>query len=521
MIALFCALLLAAQDPDTDRDGLSDFHEVHKHRTDPRKADTDGDGVPDGDPDERREFTYTVRALLHVMPPFDRSGATDDGQDARVLREAPDHLEVEFILYPFSTAGEAIEASADWRRPPAALRPDLAAGVTTNWDDAFRRRLLADLKADGIDAATLDDRALVERASRWLMDRARFQDGFTTFMLEFPSGRPRVLAALRARFDDELKKSGLTADEQFRRELFGKGMYETRSRGSCTSSAVYLTTCLRGLGLPTRMVLCFPVIDASDPGERALVAKGLTHHRVRCTVETAAAKMGDSWCSHTFNEVWVGGRWRRLNYARLGQPILDAEYLGLMVHVHTFRDLADAKLAPTWGLRSIRGDRGDVFGHSNPYSCTALEDRFGAHARVPNPAPGGEYESLTVRRVWWWDDPAKPSQVQMTLDAPGGHLVLHVDEGAPCGSKPPSFGRFYEQAGKEFTLRADGRRDVRARAERGFWEDAGAGRCDFYVRIPPEELKHLAPDVAYRLAPRDAARWRVADGVTVVREKGY
>lgn len=401
MILLLCALL-AAQDPDTDRDGLSDFHEVHKHRTDPRKADSDGDGVPDGDANERREFTYTVRAVLHVMPPFDRAGANDDWQDARVVAERPDHLEVEFILYPLGTAGEAIGSSAEWRRPPAALRPELAAGVMTNWDDGLRRPLLADLKSDGIDAAALDDRALVERASRWLMERARFQDGFTTFMLEFPGGRPRVLPGLRERFDDELKKSGLTAEEQFRRELYGKGMYETRSRGSCTSSAVYLTTCLRALGLPTRMVVCFPVIDASDPGERGLVAKGLTHHHVRCAVEAAVARMGSSWSSHTFNEVWVGGRWRRLNYARLGRPILDAEYLGLMVHVHTFRDLADAKLAPTWGLRSIRGDRGDVFGLSNPYSCVALEDRFGAHAQVPNPepAPRDGYDAVTVTRVW-------------------------------------------------------------------------------------------------------------------------
>jgi len=106
--------------------------------------------------------------------------------------------------------------------------------------------------------------------------------------------------------------------------------------------------------------------------------------------------------------------------------------------------------------------------------------------------------------------------VQLKLDAEGGHLVLHVDEGPPCGSSP-SFERFNERAGKEFTLRAEGRRDVRARAERGLWADRSAGRCDFYVRIPPEELRHLEPGVAYRLAPRDEARWRVADGVVIVR----
>ena len=42
-LALLAAVALPVQfpDPDADRDGLSDFREVHKHRTDPRKADTD------------------------------------------------------------------------------------------------------------------------------------------------------------------------------------------------------------------------------------------------------------------------------------------------------------------------------------------------------------------------------------------------------------------------------------------------------------------------------------------------
>ncbi len=48
VLAIALALLASVDgDPDTDRDGLSDFHEVHKHFTDPKKADSDGDGTPD------------------------------------------------------------------------------------------------------------------------------------------------------------------------------------------------------------------------------------------------------------------------------------------------------------------------------------------------------------------------------------------------------------------------------------------------------------------------------------------
>ena len=59
------------QDIDSDGDGLSDFQETHKYFTDPKKADTDGDGVPDGEWSERREYAYTIRNELEVLRPVD------------------------------------------------------------------------------------------------------------------------------------------------------------------------------------------------------------------------------------------------------------------------------------------------------------------------------------------------------------------------------------------------------------------------------------------------------------------
>src|SRR5688500_14487452 len=92
LLASLAALPLAAQvDPDTDRDGLSDFQETHKYRTDPRKADTDGDGVPDGDWRERREHQYTIRTVIQVMRPVTIEWLCDDHQDARVLDETAEH----------------------------------------------------------------------------------------------------------------------------------------------------------------------------------------------------------------------------------------------------------------------------------------------------------------------------------------------------------------------------------------------------------------------------------------------
>jgi hypothetical protein len=43
------ALHTALDNPDSDGDGLSDYDEVKKWKTDPMRPDTDGDGFPDGE----------------------------------------------------------------------------------------------------------------------------------------------------------------------------------------------------------------------------------------------------------------------------------------------------------------------------------------------------------------------------------------------------------------------------------------------------------------------------------------
>ena len=91
-------------DPDTDRDGLSDFQELHKYLTDPAAADSDKDGTPDGDWDERREYAYTVRTLVRVVGPASVD-AVDDYQDARITDRGEDWAELEAIHYPLGTAG--------------------------------------------------------------------------------------------------------------------------------------------------------------------------------------------------------------------------------------------------------------------------------------------------------------------------------------------------------------------------------------------------------------------------------
>ena len=84
-----------------------------------------------------------------------------------------------------------------------------------------------------------------------------------------------------------------------------------------------------------------PDDHAPDPAQVEMVEKGLTHHGVRNDASLGLAAVGISFASHTFCEVFVGGRWRPLDFTTLGQNTLVRSSLGLRIRVHTFNDLSD------------------------------------------------------------------------------------------------------------------------------------------------------------------------------------
>jgi hypothetical protein len=508
-------VVCAQPDPDSDGDGLSDFHEVHKHFTDPAKPDSDADGVPDGDWLERREFTYTVRAVMHVIKPINTGALTDDYQDGRVLDEHDDYAEIEVVLYPFNTVGDAIAGNQRWGSYDPALAPYLEPGPTANWDESMRADLRNELAAQGVDLSALTDAEAAARVSHHLMSRVNSEDSFTTFAVEFDDrGNLVVPDDMRDHWARELASRGRTLEEQLDRELYGAGMFRTRTMGSCTSAAIYMATGMKAAGIPARTIICVPVTDGNDDAELAL-AERLTNHQVREIVTRAHRRSKDTWTSHTFNEVYVGGRWVRLNYSRLGQNILDQDFLGLMVHVNTYRDHADARLS-AWGRHD--DGAGTICQYANPYSCISLSDRFGPHCTLDNPPVEPNLPHLTITRAYWYDLQREPRRVQMDLDNAdtAGHLIAVVEEDADSHD----YGNFYADVGKLFILYHPDHPQIRAIATRGYWIDSDIGLRDFYLQIPPEDYALLVRGVEYRLLPQDpqnGREWRVRDEVRIIR----
>jgi transglutaminase superfamily protein len=505
-----------AQDLDTDGDGLTDFQEQHKYGTDPRKMDSDGDGVPDGDWLERREYTYTVRSVVHVMKPVTPEYLNDDYQDCRVLDEAGEYYELEVIHYPFNTVASTIKGNPNWQQEASHMKEWLEPGPTSDWSVSMRKELLAALRKDGIDIDKLDDKQVVEQVSKWLLDRAEYHDGFSTFITAFdPKGRPYVPEELQAAVKKGQKDTGLTLEEQWKREISSRWMLQTRSRGSCTSSAIYLTGCLRAIGIPTRIVLCVPLVDGSDEHEVEMVAKGLTHNEVRPIVESALTTM---WTSHTFNEVWVGGRWRRLNYSKLGQNTLDGSCLGLMTHIATFRDWADARMPNTVGRRQILELRNNVFGSANPYSTISLRDTFGRHSRLENPAakPSAPKPStpstLKITRLFWTDSPELPQNIQEGCREKGRFGLIAYAE-----VERALFKQFLTDADAHVLLEPETQDlPLKVRVDHGCWwfQERAAW---VYLPFGPADRRDLKPGVPYRVRAEnhtDHSRWDVDLRVT-------
>ncbi len=150
-----------------------------------------------------------------------------------------------------NTISESIKGQTGWQNTPAGLKQYLKAGITTNWDADMQRDMLKSLKSDGLDLYSLNDKDAANSVSKWLLDRGNYKYMFGTYFVHFPNGKPAILPGLENAFKNEKGNTDLPLKEHFQHELFGKGMFYNKSYGTCTSTAIYLTTGLRAIGIPT------------------------------------------------------------------------------------------------------------------------------------------------------------------------------------------------------------------------------------------------------------------------------
>jgi hypothetical protein len=446
----------------------------------------------------------------------------DDYQDARLLRETDEFGEIEVVHYPLNTVAEAIASNASWQRDSAGMEEWLRAGITTNWTREMRTQLLAELHTAGIDPANLTDRELAEKVSRWMLATTKSPGYmFTTFFMDFKGGKPALLAGCEGAYAREKGSMGWNFEQQVEHEVLGATMFAHKTRGTCTSSAIYWTTIFRALGLPARHVLCIPAVDPNDPAQLAMIERGITHHRVRTTMMRGMEGLR-GFVGHTFNEVFVGGRWVRLNYGTLGQNILDERCYGLLTHTLTFHDLGDTGLSATWGKRYALGQHSPDLPTSNPFTALEVTERFGAHAKIENPpvAKPADHKLLTIQRIIWADSPQRP--VWLSAEAAGrgsnGRVIALMQPAEHFADQDyRQYRRFMDAADPAFILKGADGTEIPARLTGGFYTKGSD--CEIGLATSKEDHARMKTGVKFRLVPGNAKegapKWAVSDDATL------
>lgn len=378
------------KDADVDGDGLSDYEELHKYLTDPSKADSDGDGLPDGDADERREYTYTIEAVRRLRTWYHPEAMNDSFQDIEVISEKDGILTYRVILYPY--ANDAPVGDPGWKAhasDPAFARL-LAPSRTANWDQAMQAELLASLPA-GAAATDLElARYLVPALLARRTNPAAIAKGVDPIDLrvDLRGADAFIPPASKALFKAKSSRSYPSdSDEDFLLGmLFAKAMFDRRLDGACTESATYLVAALRAAGIPARGIETNALLDFGDPKQLALLG-----HLSNADIREALRKEAPSYNGHHYVEAYIGGRWLKINNdRRVGVSILDIGGTAISCKCDAYFDVADTPVSDIWR----KG-----FPAPLPYSLVALSDRYGPYfdeARL-TPAPGSAPWGIDIR----------------------------------------------------------------------------------------------------------------------------
>ena len=470
-------------------------------------------------PTDRKEYTYTITSVMQFAKPFNVADMTDDYQDARVISQDEDSVTVEIVYYPLNTNKEGIGENRNWKRDYAGMTKYLRPTPTENWDEKMRADLIAQLRADGIDPDQLTDKELVMRVSKWLMRRSRYNKAFAIWYVHYPNGVPEVFPSLRKYFDREKPSPDWTDQAMFDQEVPGRPMFYNKVHGSCTSSAVYMATVMRALGIPTRIIFCDPPADGNDPKQREMLFTAIHHNAVRRDIRHGLPSGNGDFSNHLFNEVFVGNRWVRLNYDVLGQNNLDPTYFGLLTHILTTDSLSHVPMAETWGRRyATYAEVTPKLSSMNPYRLLKVSDHFGIHSNIANPkVEDEELRKVTVTETYWKD--ALPPAVRSNVKDPtGSDFYIGIEEYIPRYRL--QMREFASHAGHDFVLSAPGHPDLKATLSGMKFSsgDTSPRYQLFGVKVAAQSKALFAPGVEYSIKPVNTSEvyaWTVKPGVHV------
>ena len=460
----------------------------------------------------RKEDTYTITSVMQITPLVNPSDMNDEFQDVRVLAQDKDSVTVEITYYPLYQP--KIHESFSWHTKDPAMSQYLQPTPTENWDETMCRDLLVELRRAGIEPTKLSDKQLVEKVAAWAMNRSQLSMVAESggWFLYFPNGKPAIYPPLRSAF--EVSPAGKqTAQEIAEGGLLGRSMFYQKLHGTCGSSSVYLATIFKALGIPTRIILTIPPFDPNDESQYKLFCDSLHHPLVQKTVRAALHGTHGNWSNHFYKEVYVGHRWVRLNYSRLGQPILDKDIFGLNTHIYTAAAYSQMPIAETWFMRSTHyPEVHPKLSSRNPYCLISVQDHFGANFHMEKTLPPLDtLQTVTITSLYPSDSPELPKWVvDNPKKSPG---IIYIVSKEWFAGADGQMDAFQQQAGKDFLLTAPQHPEVRLHLVGNVSDGKFQAQA---AQVLPEDMSKLAAGVAYNIKSiniTNLSHWVVAPNI--------
>jgi hypothetical protein len=174
-------------------------------------------------------------------------------------------------------------------------------------------------------------------------------------------------------------------------------------------------------------------------------------------------------------------------------------------------------------MRYSKGQRDEVFRHSNPYRLMEVSDHFGKHGKVPNPP--AELTRVTIGKAYWLGSKDVPEWIRAQVGRPAqdgsARLFFHGEEWLDDAGDYLQYKPFVSRVDPEFVFKAKGKPDVKARFDGWYYTQASSKHRELSVVIPADEFAKMARGVPYTIHPANGKKgyqWLVRDGLTLTRE---
>ena len=349
---------------DSDKDGLTDYEEYCKYHTDPTLDDSDGDGRSDADWNERREYTYSIRAVLELKPPWNLEAMNNLFQDAQLI-EGPvgnrTYSKVEVIVYPYAKP-LLLPTPYPNQLTSEALKKYIQSTIDLNYSPEMQEEIHEILSGA---THTFDVLAkLQHEIGQMRLTTPLYAPFVYTYVNQ---GKLVVDHAFFESVDQEVTEQAI--EEALAVNYFGDSMFKRKQYGACVSRARLFASMLRAAGIPARVSMSVPMIYYyKGDGEWKNLVKNLQNEKITggFSYEKPLTPNEVTIVGHSQVEVYLNNHWIRLGY-QLNENPLFAGTDQVFIKIIDAADFSQIDFTKTWSFAQWVKER--------PYRTIELSDQ--------------------------------------------------------------------------------------------------------------------------------------------------